>query len=185
MTLPTIVLHDDTSPHAPENDLATHSFTHQQPSDNDLDMIIAEDPPTPDHPGYSGSDTSAHLPPSSNIPTEVSSAVTSDSDLPPLPNKQTGLLNFFSVVPGDEAYTVWAKRKRDNRGKDEEERAKVMHQEEELRESKHQKLRDRKRLNQQEHRKRVRNQEENASMENEGQEQPPVSKIPASKTASS
>ena len=60
-----------------------------------------------------------------------------------------------------------------------------MHQEEEWRELKCQKLHDCKCLNQQEHHKRVRNQEEHASMENKGQEQPLVSKILASKTASS
>ena len=66
-------------------------------------MIIAEDPSTPDHPGYSGSDTSVHLPPSSNIPTEVSSAVTSDSDLPPYQTKKlvssTSSLLFLEMKP--------------------------------------------------------------------------------------
>ena len=185
MTLPTIILHDDSSSHVSDNDLAACSLIHQQSSGDDIDMVITKDPSIPDHSGYSGSDTSAHLPPSSNIPTEVSSAVASDSDLPPLPTKQTGLLNFFSVVPGAEAYTVWAKRKRENQGKDEEEHAKVMRQEEEWRESKRQKLRDRKRLNQQNHRKKVMDQERKASMKDEGQEQPPVSKIFISKTASS
>jgi len=103
MSLPTIILHNNTSPHTPDNDFATHSLTHQQPSDNDLDMIIAEDPPTPDHPGYSGSDTSAHLPPSSNIPTEVSSAVTSDSNLPPYQKNKlvssTSSLLFLEMKP--------------------------------------------------------------------------------------
>jgi hypothetical protein len=121
-----------------------HSPTHQQSTGNDLDMIIAEGPSIPnhtdsliydhfnssvnDHLDYSGSDLSAYLPPSSGVPTEVSSAMASDSDLPPPPVKQTQLLNFFSTVPADEAYTKWAKRKRDNQERDKEERTKVMHQ---------------------------------------------------------
>jgi len=195
ISLPAIVLHNDSSSN---DDFAIHSPIYQQSTDDNLDMIITEDPSVPDHTDssthdhinlpvynhsdYSGSDISAHLPPSSNLQTEVNSAVTSDSDLPPPPVKQSNLLNFFSVVPTDEAYTTWAKRKRDNQERDEEKRAEVMHQQEEWREKKCQKLRDRNRVSQQKHRKKIKNQGQEASIQGEGQKQLSVSKIFISKT---
>ena len=192
MSLPTIVLHDDFSSCISDNDLAIHSSTHQQSADGDLDMIITEDPSTPDHTNspvynhsdYSGSDIPPHLPLSSNMPTEVSSAIASDSDLPP-PPVQTNLLKFFSAVPADEAYSTWAKRKRDIQERDKEEHVEVVRQQEEWREKKCQKLRDRNRLSQQKHRKKIKNQEQKAGIQNEGQKQLPVSKMFISKTANS
>ena len=141
ISLPAIILHNDSSSN---NDFAIYPPICQQSTDDDLDMITTEDPSVPDHTDsssthnhinlpvhnhfdYSGSDISAHLPPSSNLPTQVNSAVTSDSGLPPPPVKQSNLLNFFSVVPTDEAYTTWAKRKRDNQERDKEEYAEVMY----------------------------------------------------------
>ena len=159
-------------------------------------MITTEDPSVPDHTNsssthnhinlpvhnhsdYSGSDISAHLPPSSNLPTQVNSAVTSDSGLPPPPVKQSNLLNFFSVVPTDKAYTTWAKKKRDNQERDEEERAEVIHQQEEWREKKCQKLHDHNHISQQKHHKKIKGQ----GIQDEDQKQLSVSKISISKTA--
>jgi hypothetical protein len=85
-----------------------------------------------DHSNYSNSDISTHPPPSSNAPTEISSAVASDSDLllpqtkSSKPIKQTGLLNFFSVILGDEAHAMWGKRKRVNLERDEEQCAETI-----------------------------------------------------------
>ena len=136
-----------------------------------------------DHPNYSGSDIAAYLPPTSNPPTEVSSAMTSDSDLPPplphssKPSKQAGLLNYFSAIPSNEAHATWAKRKRDNQEGDKEKRAKLMQQEEEWREEKRQKLRNRNRINQQRHRKKAMDQESEADMEVGTQGEHSVSEI--------
>ena len=135
-----------------------HPPDHQQPVDNNPDPVTTDDPSaydysdsfihdhtslsTYDHTNHSGSDISIY-PLSSGVPSEVSSAVASDSDLPPLPPskpskpvQQTGLLNFFSVIPGDEAHAAWGKRKRDNQERDKEERTRVMHQEEEWKQEK-------------------------------------------------
>ena len=83
--------------------------------------------------------------------------MTSDSDYPPpsphpsKPPQQAGLLNFFSVIPSGEAHATWAKRKRDNQEKDEEEHGKIMQQQQEWREEKHRKLHARNRVSQQKH----------------------------------
>jgi len=97
--------------------------------------------------------------------------------------KQSNLLNFFCVVPTDEAYTIWAKRKRDNQEMDEEECAEVMHQQEEWREKKCQKLHDHNYVSQQKHCKKIKDQGQEASIQDEGQKQLSVSKIFISKTA--
>ena len=195
MPLPSIVFHD-LPPHIPVDDLAIHSSIHQQSTEDDMDVSITDGLSVPDytdssipdhtnssayHPSdYSGSD-SAYLHQPSNVPTEVSSAVTSDSDLPPpsfgsfKKTKQTGLLNFFSAIPADEAHAVWSKRKRDNQGRDEEERTEAKHQEEEWRETKRQKQRDNNRLSQQKHRKKIKNQEKKAGIQDESGKNLPVS----------
>ena len=117
------------------------------------------------------------------MPSEVSSAVTSDSDLPPPPSKsskpvrQTGLLNFFSVIPGDEAHAAWGKRKRDNQEADEEKRAKVKHQEEEWKQENLQDMRKRNRLSQQKHRKKIQMQEIEAGIRDESGKKLEVSQI--------
>ena len=73
-------------------------------------------------------DLLVNQPPPSILPSEASSPLVSDSDLPPLPPikaiKQTNLLNFFSKTPSTEHHTKWQKRKRDNKDKDREELAK-------------------------------------------------------------
>ena len=119
-------IHDHTNP-------STHDHT-------DSSIYGCADPSAYNHTDYSGSDIPIHPPLSSNAQTELSSAVTSDSDLPaPKPVRQAGLLNFFSAIPADEAHAAWSKRKRDNRERDEEECAKIIHQEEEWRKAKCQK----------------------------------------------
>ena len=185
MPLPSIILHDF-STHTPADDPVTHSSIHQQSMDDDYDLSIDTDPsihdhtnpsahdhtdssihgyPDPsayNHTNYSGSDISIHPPLSSNAQTELSSAVTSDSDLPPpKPVQQAGLLNFFSAIPADEAHAAWSKRKRDNRERDEEERAEIMQQEEEWREAKRQKRREQNRISQQNHRNKVKSHKQN------------------------
>jgi len=114
-----------------------------------------------DHTDYSGSDLATHPPPSSNAPSDVPSAVTSDSDLPHLlqsksskQTQQSGLLNFFSVVPAEDAYSLWKKRKRDNLERDEEQHAETVRQEKKWKEEKAEKLHSHNRLNQQTHCKR-------------------------------
>ena len=84
MLIPSITL-DDFTTHSAENDL--DPFVIDGPSIHDHNnSFIHEytDPSIYGHADYSGSDISTYLPPSSNVQTEVSSAVTSDSDLPPL-----------------------------------------------------------------------------------------------------
>lgn len=183
-SIPSIVLYDF-SIHTQADGPSTHSDAHQQYSDGDLDPIIIDDPATYDytnssaydyselsaynHADQSGSDISGQLPLSSGVPSEVSSAVTSDSDLPPpppsLPSKslkpvqQTGLLNFFSVVPGHEAHATWGKNKRKNRERDEEERAEIRRDEEKRKQEKVLVRRKNNNLAQQKHRKRIHDQE--------------------------
>ena len=68
-------------------------------------------------------DSPIDQPPSSAFPSEVSSALVSDSELLPSSSriKQADLLGFFSKVPAEELYTKWRKRKRDNEEKYREE----------------------------------------------------------------
>jgi hypothetical protein len=87
--------------------------------------LITEDlynNPSPDPISY---DSPIDQPLSSAFPSETSSALASDSDLPPpsstVATKQTGLLDFFLKIPGEEAHTRWQKRKRDNEDKDRKE----------------------------------------------------------------
>jgi len=80
------------------------------------------------HTDYSGSDyigsaMGPSLSPSSEMPTELSSAVVSDSD-----------------PPSDQAHATWIKRKRENQERDEEEHAETAHQEEEWRKERRQVL---------------------------------------------
>jgi hypothetical protein len=67
-------------------------------------------------------------PPPSILPSEASSALASDSDLPSPSStkakKQTDLHSFFLKMPGDELHAKWGKRKRDNEDRDREESAK-------------------------------------------------------------
>jgi len=177
---PSIVLHN-LSIHHPTDGLPIHPPDYQQHTDSDLDPITTDDHSAyeytdssiyghtslsvQDYTNYSGSDVSAHLPPSSGVPSEVSSAVTSDSDLPPPPHKpakpvrQTGLLNFYSVIPGGEAHAAWGKRKRDNQEKDEKERAEITLQEGRWKQKKLLDTREHNRLSQQKHRKKIWEQE--------------------------
>jgi hypothetical protein len=79
----------------------------------------------------SNSDSEMFYPPSSGIPSEASSAVVSESDLPsaivsesdlpppshlqpPAPKKQTGIYDFFQALSEDEIQAAQAKRKRAN-----------------------------------------------------------------------
>lgn len=160
MLPPSIILHD-TSP----DSLPINLPAQQQSIGNDSDMIIVDDLSTYSGSDYTGSGLGVSLPPSSEMPTELSSAVVSDSD-PPLPSsskslkpvQQSGLLNFFPIIPADEAHTAWSKRKRDNQDRDEEERAEVTRQQEGWKEKKLQTNRERNRLAQQKHRKKVKEQ---------------------------
>lgn len=187
--LPSIILHD-CSTHTQVDD---HSTFFQQPTDDDLDPMATDDPAAYDYSDSSIHDNSelsahdytdqsvsgisAHFPPSSGMPSEVSSAVTSDSDLPPLPSpapfksskpaKQTGLLNFFPTVSAGEVHAAWGKRKRENQERDEKERAEVMRQEEEWKQEKLSDVRERNRLSQQKRRKRIHGQEMKTGIRNE------------------
>jgi len=149
------------------------------------DIPFTSDPPTCDydHSNHSYSDIATHPPPTSNAPTEVSSPVVSDSDLPPpqtqpsKPIQQTGLLNFFPIIPADEAYATWRKRKRDNLERDEEERAEIMQEEKEWREEKLVDVRERNLLSQQKHRRRIKDQEIQAGIRDKDGKKLPVSKL--------
>ena len=159
-------------------------YDHTDPSGYDHTDPSGYDYTSPsgyDHTEYSGSDLATHPPPSSNAPSDVPSAVTSDSDLPqPGSSKQaqqSGLLNFFSVVPAEDSYSMWRKRKRDNLERDEEERAETMRREEKWKEEKAEKLRSRKRLNQQTHRKKEKAKEIQAGIRNKDGKKLPVSHI--------
>jgi hypothetical protein len=208
MDLPSITLHDF-STHTPFNVLATHLAAYPQFADDGQDTFITDNSPSHDStdlsihnhtdfsiydsdpPDYSDSDMSPHLPPSTNAPTEASSAAASDSDLPhsplhpPKPPRQTGLLNFFSTVPADEVHAVWGKRKRDNRERDEEKCAKIVRQEEEWRAEKRQKRRDENRAAQQKHRTKVKSQVQKPGVHGENGMSLPVSETFTSNTANS
>ena len=114
-----------------------------------------------------------HLPPSSGVSSEVGSAVTSYSDLPPPPPKsskpvqQTGLLNFFSAIPGAKAHAAWGKRKRDNQERDEEDRTKVMHQQEKWKQEKLLDIHNNNCLSQQKHHRKIQKQEVEAGIRDE------------------
>lgn len=129
---PMIYPHSDSSAHDPadQSELSTYDLADQ----SDLSVY--------DYADQSGSGISTHPPPSSGIPSEVSSAVNSDSELPPLslksskPMQQTGLLNFFSPIPADQAHAAWSEKKRKYRERDDEQRNKIMLQEEKWKEEK-------------------------------------------------
>jgi hypothetical protein len=184
VTPPSIILDDfSIDPDDPSMTL----FAHQQStSDGMEDISFASDPPTCDynHSNYSNSDITTHLPPSSNAPTEVSSAVASDSELllPPKtqsskPTKKPGLLNFFPVIPADEAHAAWGKRKRANFERDEEERAEIMRKEEKQKEEKLADLRERNLVSQRKRRRKVKDQEVRVGVRDKDGKKLPVSKL--------
>jgi hypothetical protein len=84
---------------------------------------LAEDMELSDNPDFYGSPTNQPL-----SSAEPSSAAVSDSEFlqPTLlkATKQTGLLNFFSKIPPEEAHERWQKRKWENEGRDRVEYAK-------------------------------------------------------------
>lgn len=77
----------------------------------------------PSSPDFQGSPID--LPPTSAFPSETTSAVASDSEIPALPSakakQQTGLHDFFQKVPSEQLFASWRKRKRDNEERDKEE----------------------------------------------------------------
>ena len=159
------------------NDHASHSTDdHTDPSGYDATNSSGygyTDPSGYDHTDHSGSDLLTHPLLSSNVPTEVSSAVTSDSDLLHLPRlksskqtQQSGLLNFFSVAPEEDSYSMWRKRKRDHQERDEEEQAKIMCWEKKWKEEHAERLHKRNHLNQQKHQKKVKAEEIKAGVRN-------------------
>lgn len=184
------------SPPAPSiilDDFSTY-YAHYQLTDDDLDPMVTDDLITHDHSDssiyyqsefsvydladqselsahdytdHSGSGISAYLPPSSGAPSEVSSDVASESDLPPpqlpaasksssKPKQQTGLQDFFPTMPADEVHAAWSERKRKNREKDEENRAEVEYKEGKWKERKLTIQRERNLISQRKHRKKVR-----------------------------
>jgi hypothetical protein len=179
-------------PPAPLPAIILHDFSHDDdfPMDEDVDPIITNNPTFHDitdsqtydysEPSafncteQSGSGISAHPPPSSGGPSEVNSAVTSDSDLPPPPPlplfkpsksiKQTGLSSFFSTIPAEQANAAWGKRKRENREMEDEKRAKVKRREEEWKEEKLLEKREGNRLSQQKRRDKIKQQEVKAGI---------------------
>jgi hypothetical protein len=148
---------------------------------DDSDQMVTDDPTTQDYTessvydysewsahdysDQSGSGISMQYPPSSNVSSEVNSAVASDSDLPQPSHKaskpvhQTGLLNFFSTIPADKAQAMWREKKRKNREKDDEERAEIMQQEKEWKTEKLQIQRENNKLSQRKRRKRIHEEE--------------------------
>ena len=80
---PMIYPHSDSSAHDPadQSELSTYDLADQ----SDLSVY--------DYADQSGSGISTHPPPSSGIPSEVSSAVNSDSELPPLSLKSQNQCN--------------------------------------------------------------------------------------------
>ena len=125
------------------DDPSTYDYTDSSIHDH-------SEPSACDYTDQSGSGVGTHLPPSSGMPSEVSSAVASDSDLLPLPPskslkpiKQLGLSNFFTPISAGEAHAAWGKRKRGAQERDEEERAENMHQEEEWKKEKLSDIRER------------------------------------------
>ena len=137
------------------------------------------------HTDCSGFDSVTYPPPSSNAPTDISSAVTSDSELLHLPQprssklkQQSGLLNFFSVAPAENSYSIWRKRKRDNQERDGKEHAETTCQEKEWKEEEAEKLCKQKCLNQQAHREKVKAKEVKAGLrDKDGKKKLPVSHI--------
>jgi hypothetical protein len=179
ISLPSILLHG--SPFHPQQDNVSPQLPtpiYYQPMDEDS---MIDDPTTYDctessmceyseYSAYdtnqSGSGLSIHLPPSSGVSSGISSVVTSDSDLPPpKPYKsskqvnQTGLHNFFSVIPQGEAHAVWSEKKRKNRDRDEEEQIEIMRQEKEWKQEKLQVQQEQNRLSQRTRRKKIKIQE--------------------------
>jgi hypothetical protein len=119
----------------------------------------------------SGPGISSHLPPSSGVASEVSSAVTSDSDLPPVPpfksskpTQKSSLLNYFAPTSAAEAHAVWGKRKRENQDRDEEKHAEVRRKEEKWKQKKASDMRERNRLSQQKCREKILGQEINVGI---------------------
>jgi len=89
-----------------------------------LDLITEDLGNTPSS-GTDLYDSPMDQPLSSAFPSETSSALASDSDLPPpssiVATKQTGLFDFFSKIPPGESHARWQKRKRDNEDRDQNE----------------------------------------------------------------
>ena len=114
---PSIVL-DDFSTNIPFDSSSADLSPCQRSGESGPDLFFAGNTSANDYTDFSGSER-ATLSPSSNAPTEASSAGTSDSELPHLPHSkpsaptlQSVLLGFFAVVPADEAHTaVWRKRR--------------------------------------------------------------------------
>ena len=90
----------------------------------DFDLITEDLGNTPSS-GTDIYDSPMDQPLSSAFPSETSSALASDSDLPPpssiVATKQTGLFDFFSKIPSGESHARWQKRKRDNEDRDKNE----------------------------------------------------------------
>jgi hypothetical protein len=183
---PSVTL-DDFSTNPPFNDPSVSLSIYEESMSEDVGSIsyTSDDPPTYDYDysSYSNSDISTHPPPSSNAPTEISSAVASDSDLLPPQTKsskqikQTGLLNFFPVIPGDEAHAMWGKRKRANLERDEEQRAETIRKEGKWKEQKLTHLRERNSVSQQKRRKTTKAQEIQAGIRDKDGNKLPVSEL--------
>jgi hypothetical protein len=183
---PSVTL-DDFSTNPPFNDPSVSLSIYEESMSEDVGSIsyTSDDPPTYDYDysSYSNSDISTHPPPSSNAPTEISSAVASDSDLLPpqtkssKPIKQTGLLNFFPVIPGDEAHAMWGKRKRANLERDGEQRAETIRKEGKWKEQKLTHLRERNSVSQQKRRKTTKAQEIQAGIRDKDGNKLPVSEL--------
>ena len=161
---------------SPSDDPSTHDCTESSICEYSEHFVD-------DDTNQSGSDLN-YLPPSSGISSGVSSAVTSDSDLPiPQPLKssvpvyQTGLHNFFSVIPADVAHTAWKAKKRKNRDKDEEERIEHMRQEEEWKQERLQVRKENNRLAQQMRREKIKAQEIQTGMRDQDGKKNQVSQI--------
>jgi hypothetical protein len=140
--------------------------------------MIIDEPPAHDHSDssiqhhelsaheyteQSGSSGQLHPPPSSGVSSEV---ITSESDLPPLPPlkslkpvKEAGLFKFFAPMPGGEAHATWSDKKRKYRERDEEERTRILYQEEEQKQEKLEVRRGKNQLSQQKRHKKLQNQE--------------------------
>jgi hypothetical protein len=127
MTQPPLIILDDYSTNYPTQETLLYNESEDSP------MLEATSTQTllHGHPSAFGDfDSDIYYPPSSVVPSEASSAITSESDLPSaiasepdlplpliktqksIPKVQSGIHNFFQILSKDEIQAIQAKRKR-------------------------------------------------------------------------
>ena len=115
----------------------------------------------------------------SAFPSEADSAPASESDLLPLSSvkvtKQTGLLDFFSKMPVEEAQAKWQKRKQDNEERDREEYEERKRKDEVKRLHKQAHRREQNRLSQQKRRVRIKKDQAKVPLQDDMEQDSSVS----------